>query len=165
LEVLWWKSKASVQGDIAKDGFLVLGGYGGHFCIELCDSEAEKSVCMRGLIVEGVVKVPVANSPLVPGCLLEQLGPFCHEGLGLASVARVTLGGQVVLLGRDPGLVKISIGQGFGAKCRLVVEEAFIGCCQGVQVVGNGWVRKGKEGKEDLSEPRVSVVGVEGSQK
>ena len=66
---------------------------------------------MRALIGDGVVKVPVANSPLFPGGILEQLGPFCNEGLGLASVARVTLRGQVVLLEGDPGLVKMSVGQ------------------------------------------------------
>lgn len=115
------------------------------------------------LIVQGVVKVPVADSPLFPSCLLEQLGPFCHEGLGLASVARVTLRGQVVLLEEDPGLVKMSVGQRLCAECRLEVKEPSVGRCQGVQVVGNGWVEKSKEGKEDLSEPRIGVVGAEGS--
>ena len=116
------------------------------------------------LIVQGVVKVPVADSPLFPSCLLEQLGPFCHEGLGLASVARVTLRGQVVLLEGDPGLlVKMSVGQRLCAECRLEVKEPTVGRCQGVQVVGNGWVEKSKEGKEDLSEPGVGVMGAEGN--
>lgn len=126
--------------------------------VDISGPGQEELADVRLGIRSGVVEVVVPNVPLGARYSLEMVRPEADEVLRLIPLPRVTEVAEIFVLEGHPGVVKETVEKrGLSQSC-LRRDQVAVWLGHALQVETDVRVEWGKDGSQDLGEPRISLV-------